>query len=293
MQHGGDGFVEDIVVPDALPVIAQHQTIAQANRHLAGVGHLHLAQFSEENGRQNFDMPGQEGNRRLARDAPPLGFIDGFRHGVKRRGAENFHQGRFEEGDIADAHDKAVGHRRKHLFADRPGLGKIRVIALDFRHDDILLAGDATEIILACFGRFLLDEEGGMAGMGDDKGAIVAERQLLRHCRRRIKNDQCRTRRHHLHDIDGNRLDDHIGNREYNNLALRHNGFGRYRRKTPRTNRGHPGFRSFAKMQRDSIGMLGQIIGHARPHFAASADHANNDFLFHFIPQKSLQTLNV
>lgn len=47
---------------------------------------------------------------------------------VKRQ-AKNFTRSQFKEGDIADAHDKTVGHRRKHLFADRPELGKIRVIS--------------------------------------------------------------------------------------------------------------------------------------------------------------------
>lgn len=46
--------------------------------------------------------------------------------------------------------------------------------------------------------------------MGDDKGAIVAERSSLPTAAAGSKYDQRRTRRHHLHDIDGNRLDDHI-----------------------------------------------------------------------------------
>lgn len=40
MQHGGDGLVEHIVVPDAPPVLAQHKAIANADGDLAGVGNL-------------------------------------------------------------------------------------------------------------------------------------------------------------------------------------------------------------------------------------------------------------
>lgn len=65
--------------------------------------------------------------------------------------------GRLEEGDIADPHHITVQHRSEHQFAHLLGIGEVGVVALDLGHDQILLAGNAAEVILTRFRRVLVE----------------------------------------------------------------------------------------------------------------------------------------
>lgn len=89
MEHGGDHLVEHLVVPDPLPVLPHYQPAAQADGHLAGVGHRGPAgNIAQEVAGKIIDVARQEGDGGVPADAPALGLVHGFRHGIETGGAQ-------------------------------------------------------------------------------------------------------------------------------------------------------------------------------------------------------------
>ena len=51
MEHGRDDLLQDIVVPDSSPVVAEHKAVTELDGDLAGVGYRRIAgQVAEEVG---------------------------------------------------------------------------------------------------------------------------------------------------------------------------------------------------------------------------------------------------
>ena len=91
MQHGGDDLVQNLVVPDALPVVPHNQAVAQADGHFAGVGYRGLAgDVAQEVAGQVVDVAGEEGDGGLALDAAALSLVHGLGHGVQAGGAQHW-----------------------------------------------------------------------------------------------------------------------------------------------------------------------------------------------------------
>ena len=201
MQHGRDHLVQYVVVPDALPVVAQDQAVAESDGNFAGIRNLSLAKAAQEDQCEDVDVSRQERNRGFTLDAPSLGFstVSATAYSVE-----------------APRISTNVGSRKAMSRSPmtKQFVTGANICSLTFW---ALAKSSSPPWILAItrswgagFGRLLADEKGRMAGVGDDEAAVVAQGQFFGDGSGGVEDDQRNTRFHQGDDAHRDFLDDYV-----------------------------------------------------------------------------------
>ena len=228
-------------------------------------------------------MAGEEGDGGLPLDAPALGLVHGLGHGIQAGGAQQLHQGGLQEGDLLAGHHIGV-LGGVHVAGGLLHLGEHAVLAVDLAHDDVLLAAVAAEAVGPGLGGVLVQQEGGVAGMGHAEGAVVPEGQLLSHGGGGIQDQEAGTGLEHG-DIDGGELlDQGIGDGEDDHLSL---GQGLLHGGDLQT-AGADALDALGSVLHQGqvilVGQFGQVGAGAGAHLAARADDSDSDLAHNDLP---------
>ena len=168
--------------------------------------------------------------------------------------------------------------RSVHVMGGLLHLLKDSILAADHAHHNILLAAVAAEAVSPGLRGILIQQEGGVAGMGHAEGAVISQGQLLGHSRGRVQNQEAGSGLQHGHINSGQFLDQSVRNSKYDHFRFFQGLLHRDDVQPAGMDAFNPLGGVFHQHQVILIRQLSQVFTGPSAHFSASADNGHTNF---------------